>query len=52
MTKLVDGLLYLELKKDKLRKSAYNPDLNELPPLKEILKASNTLVKGDKAGVS
>ena len=49
---MIDGLLYLEIKKDTLRKSAYNPDPMSMPSLKEILKLSNTLSIGDKVGVS
>lgn len=51
MGKLIDGLLYLELKKENFRKCKYNPDPRELPTLKELIRSTCKMDLGDKLGV-
>ena len=51
LSRLIDGLLYLELKKENFRKCKYNPDPRELPPLIQLIRSSCQMDIADKLGV-
>ncbi|KAK6759321.1 hypothetical protein RB195_021112 [Necator americanus] len=50
LDRLIEGLVYLEIKTEKFRKSAFNPHPLHIPPLEQMLSSSSMLNLADKIG--